>query len=125
MENIVIPVSAGELIDKITILEIKEARISDTQKLTHIRNELDSLRSVASRLPSSSELENLHAQLRDVNTSIWDSEDTVRNITPEMDPKTYLSATYNSHKKNEERFKLKRAINELCASSIQEQKNYI
>jgi hypothetical protein len=126
MADILISVSAGELFDKLTILEIKEARISEPEKLEHIRKELESLRAVITQqIPSSSELEDLHTKLRDINASIWDSEDAVRHISPETDPETYLSATYNSHKKNEERFKVKRAINELCNSSIQEQKNYV
>lgn len=125
MNELFIPVSAGELIDKITILEIKEERIFDAEKLSNIRHELESLRSVMrTSLPSSKELLKLHQELKRVNISIWESEDDVRTITPDTEKETYLRATYNSHKMNEERFKLKRAINELCKSFIQEQKNY-
>ncbi len=125
MSEIFIPVSAGELIDKITILEIKEERIEDEGKKMRIIRELSSLREVASaNLPASEKLAVFHKDLREINISIWESEDAVRFITPEIDKEAYLKATYNSHKMNEARFKTKRAIDELCNSSIQEQKNY-
>lgn len=128
MPEILIPVAAGELIDKITILEIKEERVSDPDKLVHIKNELASLRKVATEhLAQNVELENLHQKLKSINTSIWESEDGARALKHDLqgNKDAYLAQTYNSHEMNEARFAVKKAINELCKSSIQEQKNYI
>ena len=122
-----VPISLGELIDKITILEIKNEFINDPLKLSHIQEELTLLQVlIPEHLKKSKELAQLHSDLKAINISIWKSEDGVRaaNKTIPFDEKVYLEQTKNSHSMNEERFKAKQKINLLSGSYIQEQKSY-
>lgn len=108
--NILIPVSPAELIDKLVILEIKEGRIKDPLKLANIKHELTLLRAELTKLPTSSKLRDLMEELRTVNEAIWDAEEALRVHTP--------------HQKNDERFRVKRAINTLLDSAITEEKSH-
>jgi hypothetical protein len=110
MTTILIPVSPAELIDKITILELKKDRIADPTKLTNIEHELVLLRAELVKLPASSGLHDLMEALRTVNEAIWDAEEALRAGSP--------------HQKNDERFRVKRAINELLGSAITEEKSH-
>jgi hypothetical protein len=74
MTTILIPVSPGELLDKISILEIKDARIEDEVKRSAVKNELALLRTESAKLPQSEELSALYAELREANEDVWDSE---------------------------------------------------
>lgn len=121
MNTIVIPVSAGELVDKITILKIKERRIIDAQMRMHITHELGLLKSELAKVPDSPRLRELAHALRTVNDIIWDAEDAVRSA---QDDQAYLAATRTTHTNNDERFRLKRAINELLSSDVVEIKSH-
>lgn len=126
-DMIYIPVSLGELVDKITILEIKEEFITDPVKQLHIQNELTLLRSlVPKELEKDKRFTALHSSLKTINLSIWKSEDGVRAVSQRLtfDEKAYLEQTMNSHTMNEQRFKAKQEINSLGGSYIQEQKSY-
>lgn len=80
VKRILIEVSPGELIDKLTILEIKSKRIQDTEKLGNIRKELDVLRQARGKfIPDSAALEALAAELKTINESLWDIEETIRD----------------------------------------------
>jgi len=79
MPQLRVPVSVGELIDKITILEIKSERIKDADKLVNIKRELKALRTVWTKnKPADVDLAASTAQLKDVNETLWDIEDRIR-----------------------------------------------
>ncbi len=121
--NILVPISPGELIDKITILEIKLSEITDPVKLENIKKELALLMEVQNReIPRSEELAELHTTLRAVNKKIWDSENDVREFWNE--DALFLKASRGSHFNNDERARVKRAINELLGSGIMEEKSH-
>jgi len=85
-EKIYIEAGSGELIDKITILEIKLARIEDPQKLKNIRYELETLATTRDRaLPASDTLTGLTRELKSVNETLWDIEDDIRRCEAEKD----------------------------------------
>jgi hypothetical protein len=120
--TILIPVSPGELADKMSVLMIKEARITDGAKLKNIQSELAILTSEFAKLTASPELSQLVAQLRAVNEAIWDAEEAVR--APGVDDVAFLAAARLSHSKNDERFHLKRRINDLLGSTVVEEKSH-
>lgn len=121
--QILIPCSLGELIDKITILEIKLSEISDAAKIENIKKELSLLTEVLNReVPHSEELEALHTELRAINKKIWDTENDVRQFWNE--DARFLKASRGSHFNNDERARVKRAINELLGSGIMEEKSH-
>lgn len=119
---IFVPISPGELIDKITILEIKEERIHDEAKLMNIRKELAMLRVELDKLPHSAELDTLHKELFDANALIWDAEEVLR---PHWDEDAlFLEYSRKAHAGNDERFRIKRKINEHLGSAINEEKSH-
>lgn len=124
--TIVIPISPGELIDKITILEIKQRRITDPQKLQHVSRELALLRSARDRaIPLSQELIGLTAKLHEVNESLWQIEDDVRSCERTHDfGLRFIALARSVYQQNDERAALKREINTLLHAPFQEQKSY-
>jgi Family of unknown function (DUF6165)/Tetratricopeptide repeat/Glycosyltransferase family 9 (heptosyltransferase) len=121
-----VPVSAGELIDKITILEIKLDRIRDAGKRANVRRELDLLRAArAESLPSSPELVALTAELRAINQRLWDIENGVRDCDAAGDfGDRFVALARSVYAANDERAALKRRINALLGSTIVEEKSY-
>lgn len=121
--HILTPVSPGELIDKITILEIKRTEISDAAKLVNVQNEYDVLQQILiQNVPVSDELQKLKEELRTVNKKIWDSENDIRaHWNEDME---FLAASRQSHFYNDERARLKRAINDVLGSTIIEEKSH-
>jgi len=116
-------VSPGELIDKISILELKLQEFTDVHKIENVKSELEFLdRILKSELQESEALIALHTELRSVNKSIWDSENDVREYWD--DEKRFNEAARNSHYKNDERARLKREINDLLGSKIIEEKSH-
>jgi hypothetical protein len=124
--SVVIETAPGELIDKITILEIKAERILDEEKLRNVRKELETLVKARERtiLPSDS-LTALTAELRSVNEALWGIEDEVRACERDGDfgPK-FVELARSVYKNNDLRAALKRKINELLGSVIVEEKSY-
>ena len=123
--TVVAEVSVGELVDKITILEIKTERIKDLKKLANVRLELASLLQTYKTLPQGPKLERLKADLRNVNEKLWDIEDDLRAkiSKSELDQefiRLALAVPYTNH----DRFVAKDAINQLCGSRIREEKQY-
>lgn len=116
------PISPGELIDKITVLEIKSTEITDESKLVNVRTELGLLTEVAKSLPESGELKALWSDLGHINKLIWDSENDIREFW--NDDAKFLKGARDSHFNNDERARLKRRINELCGSTIIEEKSH-
>jgi len=127
MEKIYIEAGSGELIDKITILEIKSARIEDRQKLANIRYELDTLANTRNRaLPASDKLTRLTQQLKTVNETLWDIEDDIRRCEAQKDfgPR-FIKLARAVYRTNDRRAELKKQINLLTGASIIEEKSYV
>ena len=120
---ITIPISPAELIDKLTILEIKLAEIEDEKKLSNIQHEYSLLLRVYSdEVQESPELLTLRQRLFDTNKMIWDSENHVRKFW--NDDKEFNVGAKQSHFYNDERAKIKQEINELLESNIIEEKSH-
>lgn len=124
--SVSVDISYGELIDKITILEIKSTRIDDAEKLKNIRYELAVLGNKRSfSIPPSDKLEQLTEALRQINASLWEIEDDIRDKerAGEFDA-TFIELARAVYKNNDKRAALKREINELMGSSLIEEKSY-
>lgn len=121
--HILIPTSPGELIDKITILEVKLSEFSDVVKIANVKNELELLVKVMDQeLERSSVLDDLRAELKSVNKKIWDTENDVREFW--NDDERFIEAARSSHYNNDERARVKSMINELLGSKILEEKSH-
>lgn len=120
-------ISAGELIDKITILEIKLAKIAEPEKRANVRHEYDQLAATREReLPHSDKLAALTAALKEVNTALWQIEDDIRAHEAAKDfGASFVALARAVYRTNDERMALKREINLLLQSSIIEEKSYV
>lgn len=120
-----IEVSPGELVDKITILEIKSGRIDDPAKLKNVTHELAALTRVAAVLPESDDLGRLRGALKKVNEALWEIEDEIRLCERNRDfgPR-FVELARSVYRSNDQRAQLKRRINELLGSAIVEEKSY-
>ena len=119
-----IEVSIGEVVDKITILQIKKEKISDKLKLEHVEKELTILEST---LKNSKVLvpEKLIQKLKDVNLKLWDAEDVIRDReNKDLFDEEFIKCARLDAKLNDERFLVKNEINNVCQSNIKEQKSY-
>lgn len=125
-ETLSIPVAPGELIDKITILEIKSERMSDAAKLVNVRHELNVLRQEQARhLSPDPELSKLEAKLKEVNGRIWDLEDVIRDCERRKDfGEVFLDTARKIYRTNDERAAIKKEINLYLGSQIVEEKSY-
>jgi hypothetical protein len=126
MTEIRVPISPGELIDKITILQIKSERITDPQKVANVRNELALLEATWRESPfSTSDVDAEWASLRRINEKLWDVEDLLRdkerNRTFDQEFIDLARAVYFT---NDERAAVKREINTKLGSKIVEEKSY-
>ena len=126
-EKIYIEAGSGELIDKITILEIKLARIEDPQKLKNIRYELETLATTRDRaLPNSDKLAQLTSALKSVNETLWDIEDDIRRCEAEKNfGQRFIELARAVYKTNDHRAALKKQINLLTGAHIVEEKSYV
>jgi len=123
--KILAPISLGELVDKITILEIKMARVKDTEKRHNIRVELEELQLIYFPLQDR-HLDNFHIELKDVNEKIWELEDVIRNCIKTSDHgDLYYTAALNIPLLNDQRAAIKKQINEQFGSEIIEEKLYV
>ena len=121
-----VPIGPGELIDKITILEIKAAHLASPDKLANVCTELAALRSARdAALPTSPELSRLSAALKDVNATLWGVEDEIRDCERGGDfgPR-FIALARSVYRTNDERAALKRRINDLLGADIVEEKSY-
>jgi tetratricopeptide (TPR) repeat protein len=121
-----IPISVGELFDKITILEIKAARIADPTKLRNVTHELELLREVEGRLPvSGKEEERLVGELRHVNEMLWDVEDMIRACEARQDfGAEFVALARSVYRHNDRRAELKKLLSALHGSELVEEKSY-
>ena len=123
--KILAPISLGELVDKITILQIKMERVTDPEKRHNIRVELDELNKIYFPLQDR-HLDNFHIELKEVNENIWELEDIIRNCIRENDRgDLYYTAALNIPLTNDRRAAIKKQINEQFGSEIIEEKLYV
>jgi len=124
--SLLAPVSWGELIDKITILEIKAARIADPAKLANVRRELQALTAVRDgQAVDLAPVAPLAAELRQVNTALWDIEDKIRECEALGDfSAAFVALARSVYQTNDRRAELKRRINTLLGSELVEEKSY-
>jgi hypothetical protein len=121
-----VDVAPGEVIDKITILEIKQQRINDQDKQRNVTTELTVLNEAVRRnIDSSDQLQHIQSELRDVNGQLWDIEDEIRICERDKDfgPR-FIELARAVYQTNDRRAALKRQINELLGSAIIEEKDY-
>ena len=126
IDKILAEISAGELFDKITILEIKKAKISSKEKLNDIEKELVSLNETVKKfIPDQSSILKHIDDLKDINLKLWDIEDGKRAAEKNKDfGKKFIALARNVYKLNDERAKIKLAINTSLGSNIKEVKSY-
>ncbi len=121
------PVSWGELLDKMTILEIKSERIADKGKLANIGRELEELRrTVAEAAPGMPEsVKDVIRELKRTNEKLWVIEDDIRNCERQKDfGPTFIELARSVYVTNDQRFKLKRELNDALGSALVEEKGY-
>jgi len=126
LDKILAEISAGELFDKITILEIKKEKISNNEKLVDIEKELNSLKDTVEKfIPNQSNISKHINDLKEINLKLWDIEDGKRAAEKEkkFDDK-FIELARNVYKLNDERAKIKLAINMALGSNIKEVKSY-
>ena len=119
-------ISAGELIDKITILEIKKIKISNKEKLNDIEKELSSLNETMKKsITNQNLIKDLIVKLKEINLKLWDIEDGKRAAEKENSfNEKFIELARNVYKFNDERAKIKLAINNTLGSNIKEVKSY-
>jgi hypothetical protein len=124
--SVLVPVSWGEVIDKITILEIKAERLSDAAKLANVTRELDELVAVRDReFPGHRGLATLSAELKAINVKLWVIEDDIRDCERAKDfGQTFIDLARAVYFTNDERATVKRKINDLLGSALVEEKSY-
>jgi hypothetical protein len=121
-----IPVSVGELIDKLSILHIKQTMISDNSKLEFINKEFELLYNFSSSYLNDEKLLDLYHQLVNVNTTLWKIEDELRIIeSQKIFDNKFIELSRLVYKNNDIRFTIKNTINQLTNSEMQEQKDYV
>ena len=126
LDKILAEISAGELFDKITILEIKKEKISNNEKLADVEKELSSLKNTVEKfIPNQSNISKHVNNLKEINLKLWDIEDSKRAAEKEkkFDDK-FIELARNVYKLNDERAKIKLAINTVLGSNIKEVKSY-
>jgi hypothetical protein len=124
-EDILVPISVGELMDKITILELKSERIKNPGQLGNIARELDALRAVPLGDVDRAMLGNLSAELKRINAQLWDIEDAIRECDARGDfGDAFIARARAVYRLNDERSRLKKAINLASGSRIIEEKSY-
>ena len=121
-----VPVSWGEVIDKITILEIKAERLTDSAKLANVTRELDELTAVREReFPRHGELARLAAELKEINEKLWVIEDDVRDCERHKDfGAAFVALARAVYVTNDQRAAVKRRVNDLLGSALVEEKSY-
>ncbi|MEJ8568515.1 DUF6165 family protein [Elongatibacter sediminis] len=126
MDIIQVPVSPGEVLDKITILEIKSERMTDPAQRSNVRRELGLLRDTwAAAVPADETIDRLHRELREINENLWDIEDGIRDKerAGEFD-KDFIELARSVYITNDRRARVKKQLNTHLGSQIVEEKSY-
>ncbi|MCM2310241.1 MAG: DUF6165 family protein [Steroidobacteraceae bacterium] len=126
MAELLVPISPGELIDKITILEIKSQRMTDAAKLHNVRTELSLLSDTWQASPfAATDISAEWAGLRDVNGRLWDIEDRIRDKERDsLFDAEFIELARAVYVTNDERAALKKQINTKLGSALVEEKSY-
>ena len=126
MNKIIVEVSVGELLDKISILEIKQGKIKDPEKLKFIDNEYSILKSQWEKnIKSNEKLDELYQSLKEINSKLWVIEDDKRQCEKDKDfGEKFIKLSRDVHFLNDDRAKIKLEINNHTGSSIKEIKEY-
>jgi nuclear transport factor 2 (NTF2) superfamily protein len=120
-----VPVSVGELIDKLSILQVKKNKVKNPDKLKFIEKEYDLLLSMSSEYFNNVDIISTYKELVDVNTKLWEVEDELRVIeSTKIFDNNFIELARSVYYTNDERFRLKDRINNLTNSEIKEQKDY-
>lgn len=121
-----VPVSVGELIDKLSILQVKKKKISNPEKLSYVSKEFELLYNTSAEFLNNMEIENLYHELVTTNSNLWDIEDRLRVL--EQSGKfegEFIDLARKVYFTNDKRFELKNEINLLTSSEIREIKEYV
>ena len=126
MNKIIVEVSVGELLDKISILEIKRGKIKDPEKLKFINNEHSILKSqLEKNIKSDKKLDKLYLSLKEINSKLWVIEDDKRQCEKDKDfGEKFVKLSRDVHFLNDDRAKIKLEINNHTGSTIKEIKEY-
>ena len=126
MNKIIVEVSIGELFDKISILEIKQEKIKDLDKLKFINNEYSILKDqLKKNVKSDDRLNTLYQSLKEINTKLWIIEDDKRQCEKDKNfGEKFVKLSRDVHFLNDDRAKIKLEINNLTGSAIKEIKEY-
>ncbi len=126
MNKIIVEVSIGELLDKISILEIKQEKIKDTKKLKFINNEHDILKNQLDKnVKSDDKLTDLYQSLKEINSKLWVIEDDKRQCEKDKNfGEKFVKLSRDVHFLNDDRAKIKLEINNYTGSIIKEIKEY-
>ena len=126
LNQILAEISAGELLDKITILEIKKEKINNKEKLEEINKELSSLTKTSNeKIPDKSKVKDLIINLKNINLKLWDIEEGKRQAEKNKKfDEDFIKLSRNVYKTNDERAKIKLKINDILGSNIKEVKSH-
>ena len=120
-----ISVSLGELVDKISILMIKQKNIKETSKLENVNKELESLNNTLKKYIKEQELDNYLNRLLDINNKLWNIEDDIRKCERlKKFDQTFIDLARSVYFTNDERAKIKKNINKTFGSELVEVKSY-
>lgn len=120
------PVSVGELIDKLSILHVKQTKITNKEKLIYVNKEFELLYNMSSVYLENAEIESLYHQLVDTNSKLWDIEDRLRVLESEGRWEgEFVDFARKVYFTNDIRFELKNEINKITDSEIREVKDYV
>jgi hypothetical protein len=125
-KTVCVPVSIGELLDKITILNIKRVMVSDLEKVANVKRELMELMDMGSTFLSQPKVEELYDRLMVVNKNLWDVEDQLRKMELEKKfDEDFILKARSVYQLNDRRYQIKNEINILLGSNILEVKQYV
>jgi hypothetical protein len=124
---LLVPISVGELLDKISILELKAAAIADPARRANVLREHAALDAVRRReISQTAELDALYAELRAVNRQLWETEDSLRQRERDGQfDNGFVELARSVYRDNDRRAGIKRRINELTGSDLVEEKSYL
>jgi len=121
-----IPVSVGELLDKLSILQVKKNKISNPEKLEYINKELELLYNLSYVFFENNKIQLLYNDLVDTNSNLWDIEDEIRKFEKDKNfSENFVSLARQVYFTNDKRFELKNEINKITDSEIKEVKEYV
>ena len=122
---VTIPVSVGELIDKLSILQVKKLKITNPERLKYVSEEFELLYSQSEVYFQVNEIKSLYESLTEINSALWDVEDKLRVFESEKKfDEEFIDLARKVYYTNDERFRLKNEINSITSSKIREVKDY-